>query len=199
MTPAKRVPGTPSRAPSQESLDSVSGAEKVAVFCRIRPLNLDNDIPYARVENDNVVVLTPPETSRSYRNGNEERHYTFTKAFGEDSNQKDVFRDVGLPLVTDLLSGHNSLLFMYGVTGSGKTHSMQGTPGDGGVMARAIDVIFNSIGNSLVSMKRIIVPDGFNDFIVQTPEQGKIFKPKMSIPVMNSGRQRNQTRSCEYL
>ena len=174
MTPAKRVPGTPfrDRAQSQESLDSISGGEKVSVFCRIRPLNSENDTSCARLESDNVVVLTPPETSRSYRNGTEERQCTFTKAFGENATQKDVFKDVGLPLVKDLLSGHNSLLFMYGVTGSGKTHSMQGTPEDCGIMARAIDVVFNSIGKSLVSMKRVIVPDGFNDFRVQTPEKG---------------------------
>ena len=58
--------------------------------------------------------------SSPYRGGGQETQYTFTKAFGENATQKDVFKDVGLPLVTDLLMGHNSLLFMYGVTGSGK-------------------------------------------------------------------------------
>ena len=38
---------------------------------------------------------------------------------------------------------------------------MQGTPEDCGIMARAIDVVFNSIGDNLV-MKRVIIPDGFN-------------------------------------
>jgi len=167
-TPARRVPGgAPLRAQSQESLESVGG-DKVSVYCRIRPL--DNDVSYARLESDNVVVLTPPEKSKAYRGGGQETQYTFTKAFGENATQKDVFKDVGLPLVTDLLMGHNSLLFMYGVTGSGKTHTMQGTPEDCGIMARAIDVVFNSIGDNLV-MKRVIIPDGFNDFTVQTVEQ----------------------------
>jgi len=167
-TPAKRVPGgVPSRAQSQESLESVGG-DKVSVYCRIRPL--ENDISYARLESDNVVVLTPPEKSKAYRGGGQETQYTFTKAFGENATQKDVFKDVGLPLVTDLLMGHNSLLFMYGVTGSGKTHTMQGTHRDSGIMARAIDVVFNSIGDNLV-MKKVIIPDGFNDFTVQTVEQ----------------------------
>ena len=114
------MPGAaPARAQSQESLDSVGG-DKVSVYCRIRPLNSDNDISYARLESDNVVVLTPPEKSKAYRGGGQETQYTFTKAFGENATQKDVFKDVGLPLVNDLLMGHNSLLFMYGVTGSGK-------------------------------------------------------------------------------
>ena len=56
--------------------------------------------------------------------------------FDEESSQGDVFDKVGLPLVNDVLQGKNGLLFTYGVTGSGKTHTMQGTPKDGGVMTR---------------------------------------------------------------
>ena len=52
---------------------------------------------------------------------------------------------VGLPLVRDLLNEKNGLLFTYGVTGSGKTHTMQGSLAEGGLLPRAIDVIFNSV------------------------------------------------------
>lgn len=38
------------------------------------------------------------------------------------------------------------LLFTYGVTGSGKTHTMTGSPGQGGLLPRSLDMIFNSIG-----------------------------------------------------
>uniref|UniRef100_A0A8D2MQC1 Kinesin-like protein n=1 Tax=Zonotrichia albicollis TaxID=44394 RepID=A0A8D2MQC1_ZONAL len=34
----------------------------------------------------------------------------------------------------------------YGVTGSGKTHTMTGSPGDGGLLPRCLAMIFNSIG-----------------------------------------------------
>ena len=56
--------------------------------------------------------------------------------FDLESSQGNVFDKVGLPLVQDLLVGKNGLLFTYGVTGSGKTHTMQGTHKDGGVMTR---------------------------------------------------------------
>ena len=56
--------------------------------------------------------------------------------FDEESSQGNVFYKVGLPLVNDVLQGKNGLLFTYGVTGSGKTHTMQGTSKDGGVMTR---------------------------------------------------------------
>lgn len=40
----------------------------------------------------------------------------------------------------------SGLLFTYGVTGSGKTYTMTGSPGDGGLLPRSLDMIFNSIG-----------------------------------------------------
>lgn len=38
------------------------------------------------------------------------------------------------------------LIFAYGITGSGKTHTMTGTPSDSGLLPRCLDVIFNSLG-----------------------------------------------------
>lgn len=38
------------------------------------------------------------------------------------------------------------LLFTYGVTGSGKTYTMTGSPGEGGLLPRSLDMLFNSIG-----------------------------------------------------
>ena len=45
-----------------------------------------------------------------------------------------------------LVENHNALYFCYGVTGSGKTHTMEGTSTDPGIMARSISVLFKSIG-----------------------------------------------------
>uniref|UniRef100_A0A8C0BJ32 Kinesin-like protein n=1 Tax=Buteo japonicus TaxID=224669 RepID=A0A8C0BJ32_9AVES len=59
---------------------------------------------------------------------------------------KELFNVVAKPLVEDLIRGKNGLLFTYGVTGSGKTHTMTGSPGDGGLLPRCLDMIFNSIG-----------------------------------------------------
>ena len=41
--------------------------------------------------------------------------------------------------------GHIGLLFTYGVTGSGKTFTMTGSPGQGGLLPRSLDMLFNSI------------------------------------------------------
>lgn len=52
------------------------------------------------------------------------------------------------------------LLFTYGVTGSGKTHTMTGSPGDGGLLPRCLDMIFNSIGP--FQAKRFVSSFGLN-------------------------------------
>ena len=75
MTPAKRPKS------QESSLDSDCGTgEKVAVYCRVRGPPLTEEEPCVRLESEKVVVLTPPETSRSYRGGQvKEMHHTFTK------------------------------------------------------------------------------------------------------------------------
>ncbi|NXU31237.1 KIF23 protein, partial [Thalassarche chlororhynchos] len=72
--------------------------------------------------------------------------YSFKEVFGTLVVQKELFDVVAKPLVEDLIRGKNGLLFTYGVTGSGKTHTMTGSPGDGGLLPRCLDMIFNSIG-----------------------------------------------------
>ena len=50
-------------------------------------------------------------------------------------------------MVRDFLEGQNQLLFTYGATSAGKTYTIQGVPGDSGIMPRAVDVIFNTVGD----------------------------------------------------
>lgn len=52
--------------------------------------------------------------------------YTFEHIFSSQSNQAEVFERVAIPSVRDVLTGKPALIFMYGVTGSGKTYTMCG-------------------------------------------------------------------------
>ncbi|NWV81498.1 KIF23 protein, partial [Dasyornis broadbenti] len=72
--------------------------------------------------------------------------YSFKAVFGPLVLQQELFEAVAKPLVEDLIRGKNGLLFTYGVTGSGKTHTMTGSPGDGGLLPRCLAMVFNSIG-----------------------------------------------------
>ena len=97
--------------------------------------------------------------------------------FDEKASQKTVFHTVTLPLIEDLLHGKNSLLFAYGVTGSGKTHTMNGEPQDGGIIPRCLDVLFNSIGHFQV----VLSFDFHNLFVLYQPllfqAKKHVFKP----------------------
>lgn len=84
--------------------------------------------------------------------------------FGPESDQKDVYTKVSMPLVENLLKGRNGLLFTYGVTGSGKTFTMTGTPQDSGILPRSLDVIFNSISGYQVF--NLLLTCAWNNIII---------------------------------
>ncbi|XP_017592477.1 PREDICTED: kinesin-like protein KIF23, partial [Corvus brachyrhynchos] len=121
--------------------------DPVGVYCRVRPLSRADQECCIEVINDTTVQIHPPEGYRVFRNGEyRETQYSFKEVFGTLVVQKELFDVVAKPLVEDLIRGKNGLLFTYGVTGSGKTHTMTGSPGDGGLLPRCLAMIFNSIG-----------------------------------------------------
>lgn len=65
--------------------------------------------------------------------------------YGPTSSQENVFENLGMPLVLELLQGRNGLLFSYGITNGGKTFTVSGDHDNPGILPRALDVIFNSI------------------------------------------------------
>ncbi|XP_048186096.1 kinesin-like protein KIF23 isoform X5 [Perognathus longimembris pacificus] len=122
--------------------------DPVGVYCRVRPLSFPDHECCIEVINNTTVQLHPPEGYRLIRNGDyKETQYSFKQVFGTHTTQKELFDVVASPLVDDLIHGKNGLLFTYGVTGSGKTHTMIGSPGEGGLLPRCLNMIFNSIGS----------------------------------------------------
>nr|XP_019581206.1 PREDICTED: kinesin-like protein KIF23 isoform X3 [Rhinolophus sinicus] len=122
--------------------------DPVGVYCRVRPLSFLDQECCIEVINNTTVQLHTPEGYRLNRNGDyKETQYSFKQVFGTHTTQKELFDVVANPLVDDLIRGKNGLLFTYGVTGSGKTHTMTGSPGEGGLLPRCLDMIFNSIGS----------------------------------------------------
>ncbi|XP_005559979.3 kinesin-like protein KIF23 isoform X5 [Macaca fascicularis] len=122
--------------------------DPVGVYCRVRPLGFPDQECCIEVINNTTVQLHTPEGYRLNRNGDyKETQYSFKQVFGTHTTQKELFDVVANPLVDDLIHGKNGLLFTYGVTGSGKTHTMTGSPREGGLLPRCLDMIFNSIGS----------------------------------------------------
>ncbi|KAG5728561.1 Kinesin-like protein KIF20B [Termitomyces sp. T112] len=130
--------------------------EPVMAFLRIRPY-LGNDEaspqPYLTPLSDTSVRMADPNEQQikaeRFRSStlSPSSIYTFSHVFPPDTIQSDFFTRTTLPLVQDVLQGHNGLLFTYGVTNSGKTYTVQGgtKAGSAGILPRSLDVIFNSI------------------------------------------------------
>ncbi|XP_061577744.1 kinesin-like protein KIF23 isoform X6 [Cololabis saira] len=136
---------TPRRGPAKKALNNQK--DPVGVYCRVRPLGAEEEECCIEVISSSTIQLHTPEGFKVNRNGEfKETQYTFKKVFGVSVSQMELFEHVAKPLVDDLIHGKNGLLFTYGVTGSGKTFTMTGTPGQGGLLPRSLDMIFNSIG-----------------------------------------------------
>ncbi|XP_014808270.1 PREDICTED: kinesin-like protein KIF23 isoform X3 [Calidris pugnax] len=135
------------RRPALKKPSNPSLKDPVGVYCRVRPLGRPDQECCIEVIDETTVQIHPPDGYRIFRNGEyRETQYSFKEVFGTLVAQKKLFDVVAKPLVEDLIRGKNGLLFTYGVTGSGKTHTMTGSPGDGGLLPRCLDMIFNSIG-----------------------------------------------------
>ncbi|KAK2842342.1 hypothetical protein Q5P01_012542 [Channa striata] len=135
---------TPRRPPKKPSSNE---KDPVGVYCRVRPLGVENGECCIEVISSTTIQLHAPEGFKTNRNGEyKETQYSFKKVFGVSVSQIELFEHVAKPLVDDVIHGKNGLLFTYGVTGSGKTFTMTGSPGQGGLLPRALDMLFNSVG-----------------------------------------------------
>ncbi|KAJ2460870.1 hypothetical protein GGF42_000565, partial [Coemansia sp. RSA 2424] len=69
--------------------------------------------------------------------------YLFAGVLPSLAKQPRVFEVCAMPVVKDLLSGYNTLLFSYGVTNSGKTYTVQGTSEAPGMLPRSVKTILD--------------------------------------------------------
>uniref|UniRef100_A0A914RP65 Kinesin motor domain-containing protein n=1 Tax=Parascaris equorum TaxID=6256 RepID=A0A914RP65_PAREQ len=94
--------------------------------------------------------------------------YKFAYVFNESDTQSAIFERAALDLVEDVVRGKNSLLFTYGVSGSGKTYTMTGdvTEATMGILPRTLDVLFNSLPN--LADKYVFRSDRKNGYVVMS-------------------------------
>ncbi|NXA46323.1 KI20A protein, partial [Nothocercus julius] len=149
---------SPDLGGSQQAVAEDSNG-KVKVYLRVRPLQSTElekgeDQGCVCIENSETLLLKAPKDSFAMKNtergvGQAVHRFTFTQIFGPDVGQKLFFDATMKQVVKDVLNGQNWLVYTYGITNSGKTHTIQGTIKDGGILPRALAVIFNSVGDQL--------------------------------------------------
>lgn len=122
---------------------------RMRVFVRVRPENEREMRSDARkvVEpiDDQLVVFDPLYEEEQYyyrgkvykepgRKQHKNIQFHFDRVFDEEATNVEVYEAVTKKFITSFLEGYNCAVFAYGATGSGKTHTMLGTPHDPGVI-----------------------------------------------------------------
>ncbi|XP_072813050.1 kinesin-like protein KIF20A isoform X1 [Vicugna pacos] len=133
--------------------------EKVKVYLRVRPflpseLERQEDQGCVHIENMETLALQAPKDSFAQKSnergiGQATHRFTFSQIFGPEVGQASFFNLTVKEMVKDVLKGQNWLIYTYGVTNSGKTHTIQGTIKDVGILPRSLTLIFNSLQGQL--------------------------------------------------
>ncbi|XP_022685824.1 kinesin-like protein KIF23 [Varroa jacobsoni] len=144
--------------------------DRVEVYLRLKPL-LSSELGIVEIESLQAIIVDPQKaaqlTGQRLLASKKPARYTFEHVFPGHSGQADVFDRVAKSSVHDVLSGKPALIFMYGITGSGKTYTMSGTPQSVGLLPRSLDVLFNSLPPNLKAMKFLFKPDGLNSYDIR--------------------------------
>lgn len=121
-----------------------NGVMSVRVVARIRPLlkqELSKDIivESSGSEAETAVVKIP-----NPRNESEAFSFQFNSVYDQDATQQQLFDHEVSPTVKSLFKGLDVTLFAYGVTGTGKTHTMRGGKSlqERGVIPRLLSNIY---------------------------------------------------------
>jgi kinesin family protein 18/19 len=134
---------------------------RMRVFVRVRPesekeISNPNVKAVVDVQDRQMLVFDPKESNNEYfykgkmykeigAKPNKNLSFCFDRVFDDRSSNHDVYEHATKSVVDALLDGFNCTVFAYGATGSGKTHTMIGTPDEPGVIYYTTVEIFNRI------------------------------------------------------
>ncbi|KIO25288.1 hypothetical protein M407DRAFT_25405 [Tulasnella calospora MUT 4182] len=117
----------------------MSGSLKIKTIVRLRP-SIKTEQP------DNGIVIDSP-TSLSVvnpRNPVESFRFKYQSVYGPGASQEDIWDKDVQELLDHVWEGLTVTVFAYGVTSSGKTHTIQGTKADPGIIPRVVDFLFQN-------------------------------------------------------
>ncbi|XP_032522832.1 kinesin-like protein Klp68D isoform X1 [Danaus plexippus] len=83
-----------------------------------------------------------------YNPKGEDKLFTYDAAYDCTADTQTIYDEMVRPLVASVLDGFNGCVFAYGQTGTGKTHTMEGTPQHEGIIPRAFRHIWAHIENT---------------------------------------------------
>ncbi|KAF9260345.1 kinesin-domain-containing protein [Marasmius fiardii PR-910] len=132
----------------------MANPHKVRIVARLRP-RIDGEVDDGAIQvchpsPDNTAASSSfSSTGTSYisvpnpRDPTELFKYPFSSCYDQTSTQEQLYENDVSPLMDVVYEGVTVTIFAYGVTSSGKTHTMQGTKAEPGVIPRAVQSLFN--------------------------------------------------------
>jgi len=144
--------GSSSAASSGSSVANDSkppATEAVQVFLRLRPLP-EGEVSAIEVKADGCSVrATAPAPLNERKEFKEPRDYSFTSVLDESTTQEAVYSAAAEDIVEKFQAeGKSGLIFTYGVTNAGKSHTVLGNNEDPGLLPRAFDQIMAKLDAS---------------------------------------------------
>lgn len=112
----------------------------VIVSVRVRP----DPSSQEKSQSDGEWMVDGRRNLIAYR-GKEGGDYHYDNVFGQYDDNSKVYDSISKRLVRRVMEGYHGTVFAYGMTGTGKTFSMQGTMMSPGVIPLAITDIFSYI------------------------------------------------------
>ncbi|KAF8762539.1 hypothetical protein HU200_009313 [Digitaria exilis] len=141
---ASARPNTPSSVSSRAAgraplVDAANAKENIMVTVRFRPLS-----PREISKGDEVAWYA--DGDNMVRNEyNPSIAYAFDKVFGPATTTRHVYDVAAQHVVSGAMQGINGTVFAYGVTSSGKTHTMHGEQKSPGTIPLAVKDVFSII------------------------------------------------------
>ncbi|OWB60008.1 hypothetical protein B5S29_g873 [[Candida] boidinii] len=134
-TPVRSRPSSSLSSHSASSIPNVSYSGTIKVAVRPKPLN------DSQLNNHPWTVNQYGNTISSFELG----EFSYDKVFDPMVDNSEVFETCVEPVVNQCLDGFNGTIFAYGMTGSGKTYSMQGSENEIGIIPLAAEQIFTRV------------------------------------------------------
>ncbi|CAJ1357703.1 unnamed protein product [Effrenium voratum] len=145
------------------AMDNAAG--RVQVWARVRPpveqdhgpcnaVDCCESSKIIRVRND-VEAAERMLTGQAQGESSGEKEFGFDGVFSESTAQRDVFMQIGLPVLREALRGINGTVLAYGQTGSGKTHSLlhQSAKGEeAGLLPRLVASLFLMVSQDVANV-----------------------------------------------
>lgn len=122
-----------------DTIDTSAAGDSISVTVRFRPLS---EREFQRGDE----IAWYPDGDKIVRNEpNPALAYAFDKVFGPATETQDVYEIAARPVIESAMDGINGTVFAYGVTSSGKTHTMHGDQNCPGIIPQAIKDVFRII------------------------------------------------------